>query len=121
MDVWTTGTGPSVLLVHRSGADHESWLPLLPHLAGRFTLHALRVDGAVEARDVALSAAGLDAHLVVADADAAGPALAGLPDAGRGATVVLLDPPGPVPPTVATAATVHVLAGAVTVALTDPA
>jgi hypothetical protein len=108
VEIWTTGAGPSVLLVHRPGADHESWLPLLPHLAPRFTVHALRAtDGAADAHDVAVAIAGLDARLVVADGDAAVSALAGLPAGGRGGAVALLDPPRDLPPS---AAAPHVLA-----------
>lgn len=39
--VWLTGSGPPLVLVHGTPADHSRWRPLLPHLEPHFTVHAL--------------------------------------------------------------------------------
>jgi hypothetical protein len=79
VSIWTVGDGPSLLLVPRPGEDHQAWLPLLPHLQDRFTLHALqwsRPDRpATAARDVAVAVTGLGVRRVVADGDGATAAL----------------------------------------------
>jgi len=36
-----SGSGPSLLLVHGTGADHARWAPILPELERRFTVHAV--------------------------------------------------------------------------------
>jgi pimeloyl-ACP methyl ester carboxylesterase len=38
---WTTGTGPPLVVVHGTPADHTRWRPLLPHLEPHFTVHAI--------------------------------------------------------------------------------
>jgi pimeloyl-ACP methyl ester carboxylesterase len=38
---WTSGRGPSVVVVHGAPADHTRWRPLLPYLEPHFTIHAL--------------------------------------------------------------------------------
>jgi pimeloyl-ACP methyl ester carboxylesterase len=37
----TSGSGPPLVLVHGTTADHSRWVPVLPALAERFTVHAL--------------------------------------------------------------------------------
>jgi pimeloyl-ACP methyl ester carboxylesterase len=39
--VWRTGSGPPLLLVHGTTADHSRWIPVLPELSERFTVHAM--------------------------------------------------------------------------------
>jgi hypothetical protein len=110
VSIWTVGDGPSLLLVPRPGEDHRAWLPLLPCLQDRFTLHALqwsRPDRpSTTARDVAVAVAGLGVRRVIADGDGAAATLevlradrapsvlvahgSGLPaDAAAGTAVVL--------------------------------
>jgi pimeloyl-ACP methyl ester carboxylesterase len=38
---WTSGTGPPLVLVHGTPADHTRWRPLLPHLEPHATVHAI--------------------------------------------------------------------------------
>lgn len=38
---WTTGTGPPLVAVHGTPADHTRWQPLLPYLEPHFTVHAI--------------------------------------------------------------------------------
>lgn len=38
---WTSGAGPPLLLVHGVLGDHSRWEALQPHLASRFTVHAM--------------------------------------------------------------------------------
>jgi pimeloyl-ACP methyl ester carboxylesterase len=38
---WTSGQGPSLVLVHGTPADHSRWRPLLPHLEPQVTVHAM--------------------------------------------------------------------------------
>jgi hypothetical protein len=99
VSVWTVGEGPSVLLVPRTDSDHRAWLPLLPHLQDRFTLHALQwtssaATGAA-ARDVAVAVEGLGVRQIVADGDAGGAVLTAL--AGNRLSVVLVVHAGAVP------------------------
>lgn len=39
--VWSSGSGPPLVLVHGVAADHTRWRPLLPHLEGEVTVHAV--------------------------------------------------------------------------------
>jgi pimeloyl-ACP methyl ester carboxylesterase len=38
---WTSGTGPDLLLVHGTTADHTRWEPMLPFLEPHTTVHAM--------------------------------------------------------------------------------
>lgn len=38
---WQTGSGPPLVLVHGTPADHTRWRPLLPYLEPQFTVHAI--------------------------------------------------------------------------------
>lgn len=38
---WTSGSGPPIVLVHGSPADHTRWRPLIPYLVHRVTVHAI--------------------------------------------------------------------------------
>jgi pimeloyl-ACP methyl ester carboxylesterase len=38
---WTSGTGPDLLLVHGTTADHTRWEPMLPFLEPHVTVHAM--------------------------------------------------------------------------------
>lgn len=38
---YTSGEGPSLILVHGSVGDHTRWGALLPHLEHQFTVHAI--------------------------------------------------------------------------------
>jgi pimeloyl-ACP methyl ester carboxylesterase len=38
---WTSGTGPDLLLVHGTTADHTRWEPMLPLLEPHVTVHAM--------------------------------------------------------------------------------
>lgn len=39
--VWSSGSGPPLVLVHGAPADHTRWRPLLPHLDEHVTVHAI--------------------------------------------------------------------------------
>ncbi len=39
--LWKTGSGPSLLAVHGTGADHTAWDSVVPFLAGAFTVYAM--------------------------------------------------------------------------------
>jgi pimeloyl-ACP methyl ester carboxylesterase len=68
------GTGPSLVLVHGSTADHSRWAPLIPLLRNDFTVYALdrRGRGAStrEAADYAIEREGEDVLAVLADVPA---------------------------------------------------
>jgi pimeloyl-ACP methyl ester carboxylesterase len=38
---WTSGDGPSLVLIHGTPADHTRWWPLIPYLVPQFTVHAI--------------------------------------------------------------------------------
>ena len=38
---WTSGSGPPIVLVHGSPADHTRWRPLIPYLERHVTVHAI--------------------------------------------------------------------------------
>ena len=38
---WTSGSGPPIVLVHGSPADHTRWRPLIPYLEHNVTVHAI--------------------------------------------------------------------------------
>ena len=38
---WTSGSGPPIVLVHGSPADHARWHPLIPYLEHHVTVHAI--------------------------------------------------------------------------------
>lgn len=39
--LWRTGSGPCLLAVHGTAADHTAWDPVLPFLAGSFAVYAM--------------------------------------------------------------------------------
>lgn len=39
--LWKTGNGPSLLVVHGTGADHSAWQSVVPLLADRFTIYTM--------------------------------------------------------------------------------
>jgi hypothetical protein len=98
VQVWTTGNGPGLLLVPRSGAGRDSWLPLLPHLRDHFTLLALEAPAAPEgsgrlrAEDVRTALLGTGVSFLLADGDGDGSVLGALADS-EGAHRVLLHAP----------------------------
>jgi pimeloyl-ACP methyl ester carboxylesterase len=49
--VWTTGTGPPVLLVHGTTSDHTTWRRLVPYLAADHTVANLDRRGRGESSD----------------------------------------------------------------------
>ncbi|RYF54739.1 MAG: hypothetical protein EOO27_22905 [Comamonadaceae bacterium] len=99
VSIWSTGNdGPCVLLVHRVGADHRFWEPLLPNLVGDFTVSALDVrsepaGAAPDAEGIRTAARAVGANLFVAQGNAAEAVMVGAP---RGTRVVLWDPPADV-------------------------
>ena len=38
---WPSGSGPPLVLVHGTPADHTRWRPLLPYLESHTTVHAM--------------------------------------------------------------------------------
>ncbi len=48
---WKTGSGPPLVLVHGTSADHTRWGPVLPALEERFTVHACDRRGRGESPD----------------------------------------------------------------------
>ena len=48
---WQTGSGPPLVLVHGTPADHTRWRPLLPYLEPHFTVHAIDRRGRGESTD----------------------------------------------------------------------
>jgi pimeloyl-ACP methyl ester carboxylesterase len=49
--VFTAGTGPDLLLVHGTTADHRTWRVIAPELAGRYRLHAIDRRGRGDSTD----------------------------------------------------------------------
>jgi len=45
------GSGPPLVLVHGTGADHGRWAPVLPALAAQFTVHCMERRGRGESGD----------------------------------------------------------------------
>lgn len=87
------GTGPALVLVHGSTADHTRWAPLLPKLCDEFTL--VQVDrrgrgaSAVEAAEYSIEREGED---IIAVVDAlAGPVLVFGHSYGASVTLTVLD------------------------------
>lgn len=65
---WTTGTGPPLVVVHGTPADHTRWRPLLPYLEPHFTVHAIDRrgrDASGDASDYALEREYEDVAAVV--------------------------------------------------------
>lgn len=50
---WTSGTGPPLVVVHGTPADHTRWRPLLPYLEPHFTVHAIDRRGRGASGDAA--------------------------------------------------------------------
>lgn len=49
--IWTSGTGPPLLMIHGTSADHLSWEVLRPHLEESFTVHAMDRRGRLASGD----------------------------------------------------------------------
>ena len=91
--VFSAGSGPAVLLVHGTSADHRTWRVVAPELAGRRRVHALDRRGRGDSGDAAVYAIERELEDVAAVADALadewraggrGRALAGRADRARG-------------------------------------
>jgi len=50
---WTSGTGPPVVFVHGTTADHTSWRMMLPYLESHLTVHAVDRRGRGASGDAA--------------------------------------------------------------------
>ncbi len=87
------GTGPPLVLVHGSTADHSRWAPLIPLLRDDFTVYSLdrRGRGAStrEAAEYAIEHEGEDVLAVLADAP--GPAMVFGHSYGASVTLSVLD------------------------------
>lgn len=87
------GTGPSLLLVHGSTADHTRWDPLVPLLRGEFTLVMLdrrgRGGSTAEAETYAIEREGEDVLAMLASLPA--PAMVFGHSYGASATLSVLD------------------------------
>lgn len=67
---WQTGSGPPLVLVHGTPADHSRWRPLLPYLEPHFTVYALDRRGRGRSTDSADYAIELEFEDVAAVVDA---------------------------------------------------
>jgi len=70
---WRSGSGPPLVLVHGTAADHARWAPVLPALGERFTVIAIDRRGRGESGDAAGYAIEREYEDVAAVADWAGP------------------------------------------------
>lgn len=73
--VWRTGSGPPLVLVHGTTADHTRWSRLLPRLESAFSIHALDRrgrGGSGDARAHAVAREAEDVAAVVAAAARSG-------------------------------------------------
>ena len=68
--VFAVGSGPAVLLVHGTSADHRTWRVVAPGLAGRRRVHALDRRGRGDSGDAAAHAIERELEDVAAVADA---------------------------------------------------
>jgi pimeloyl-ACP methyl ester carboxylesterase len=66
------GSGPPLLLVHGTAADHTRWTPLLPALEGRYTVHALDRRGRGASGDAAAYAIDREVDDLIAVVEAIG-------------------------------------------------
>ncbi|HLW93361.1 MAG TPA: alpha/beta hydrolase [Roseiarcus sp.] len=66
---WKSGSGPALILVHGTMADHTRWKPILPELEAKFTVYAMdrrgRGGSADEAQPYALTREFEDVAAVV--------------------------------------------------------
>lgn len=69
---WRAGSGPPLVLVHGTTADHGRWAPVLPRLAGRFTVYAIDRRGRGGSGDAAEYALEREVEDVVAAVEAVG-------------------------------------------------
>lgn len=49
--LWKSGSGPPLVLIHGSTADHTRWNPILPDLEQRFTVYAVDRRGRGKSTD----------------------------------------------------------------------
>lgn len=68
-----SGTGPALVLVHGTTADHTRWAPLLPELGRHFTVYAMDRRGRGESGDSDSYSLEREYEDVAAVVDAAGP------------------------------------------------
>ncbi len=68
-----TGSGPALVLVHGTTADHTRWNPILPEFEKHFTVYAVDRRGRGESGDTKPYSVEHEVQDVVAVVDAAGP------------------------------------------------
>jgi pimeloyl-ACP methyl ester carboxylesterase/thiol-disulfide isomerase/thioredoxin len=68
--LWKTGSGPSLLVVHGTCADHSAWEKVVPLLAHRFTIYAMDRRGRGASGDAAEYALEREMEDVVAAVEA---------------------------------------------------